>query len=159
MLPATYDSQVCSIARALEIVGERWTLLIVRDILLGVRRFEDLQRDLGIARNVLSARLEKLTRDGIIERVRYNEHPPRDEYLLTEQGLDLWPAIVALMQWGDRHRPSPGGPPTVLVHKGCGGTLSAHRTCERCGAELEVRDVEAHAGPGAPPSHPRLARA
>ncbi len=159
MLPATYDTQVCSIARALEVVGERWSLLIIRDVFLGVRRFEDLQRELGIARNVLSARLEKLTADGILERRRYNERPPRDEFRLTEKGLDLWPSIVALMQWGDRYAPSPGGPPTVLEHRGCGGAVSAHRTCERCGAELEVRDIAAHAGPGAPANHPLLARA
>ena len=99
--------QVCSIARALELVGERWTLLIIRDVFLGVRRFEDLQRDLGIARNVLASRLDKLTADGILERRRYSEHPPRDEFLLTEQGLDLWPTVVALMQWGDQYRAEP----------------------------------------------------
>ena len=158
MLPATYDSQVCSVARALEVVGERWTMLIIRDVFLGVRRFEDLQRELGIARNTLAARLDKLTRDGILERRRYNEHPPRDEFRLTQQGLDLWPAIVALMQWGDEYRPSPGGLPTVLEHRGCGGAVSSHRICERCGAELEPRDISAHAGPGAPPGHPLLAR-
>jgi DNA-binding HxlR family transcriptional regulator len=159
MLPATYDTQVCSVARALEVVGERWTMLIIRDVFLGVRRFEDLQRGLGIARNTLAARLDKLTRDGILERRRYSEHPPRDEYRLTQQGRDLWPAVVALMQWGDRYRPSPGGPPTVLEHRGCGGSVNTHRTCERCGAELEVGDIEAHAGPGAPPGHPLLRRA
>jgi DNA-binding HxlR family transcriptional regulator len=159
MLPSSYDGQVCSIARALELVGERWTLLIIRDVFLGVRRFEDLQRDLGIARNVLAARLDKLTADGILERRRYSEHPPRDEFLLTEQGLDLWPTVVALMQWGDRHRPAPSGPPTVLQHKGCGGAVSARRICERCGAELGPRDVSAVAGPGAPPNHPLLAHA
>lgn len=159
MLPSSYDTQVCSIARALELVGERWTLLIIRDVFLGVRRFEDLQRDLGIARNVLASRLDKLTADGILERRRYSEHPPRDEFLLTEQGLDLWPTVVALMQWGDQHRPSPNGPPTVLQHKRCGGAVSAHRICERCGAELGARDVTAVAGPGAPPDHPLLAQA
>ena len=145
MLPSSYDSQVCSIARALELVGERWTLLIIRDVFLGVRRFEDLQRD--------------LTADGILERRQYSEHPPRDEFLLTQQGLDLWPTVVALMQWGDQHRPSPHGPPTVLEHKGCGGAVSAHRICERCGAELGARDVAAVPGPGAPPNHPLLAKA
>ena len=158
MLPSSYDSQVCSIARALELVGERWTLLIIRDVFLGVRRFEDLQRNLGIARNVLASRLDKLTADGILERRRYSEHPPRDEFLLTEQGLDLWPTVVALMQWGDQHRPNPQGPPTVLEHKRCGGAVNAHRICERCGAQLAARDVAAVAGPGAPPNHPLLAQ-
>ena len=93
MLRSDYDDQMCSIARALEVVGERWTLLILRDVFLGVRRFDEIQRDLGIARNVLAARLEQARRaTGVLERRRYSEHPPRDEYLLTEKGLDLWPA-------------------------------------------------------------------
>lgn len=155
MLGSQYDTQVCSVARALELVGERWTLLILRDLFLGVRRFDALQRDLGVARNVLAARLDKLVADGLVERRRYSERPPRDEYRLTEDGLDLWPVVVALLQWGDRHRPSPGGPPTVLLHRDCGGAVDDHRICERCGARLEVRDVEAFAGPGAPAGHPR----
>jgi DNA-binding HxlR family transcriptional regulator len=149
-----YPEQVCSIARALEQVGERWTLLIVRDLFLGVRRFDDLQQDLGIARNVLTARLEKLVAEGIAERRPYSEHPPRHEYRLTEKGLDLWPAIVALLQWGDRHAPNPDGPPTVLEHRGCGGTVGAHLSCERCGAAVERADVVARPGPGAGPRHP-----
>ena len=124
MLARDYDLD-CSIAHSLELIGERWSLLVIRDVFLGVRRFEDLQRNLGIARNVLAARLDKLTADGILERRPYSERPPRDEFMLTEQGLDLWPAIVALMQWGDEHRPGPNGPPTVLGHKGCGGAVSA----------------------------------
>lgn len=154
MLRADYDTQTCSVARALEVVGERWTLLILRDLFLGVRRFEAIQRDLGIARNILATRLDKLVAAGIAERRRYNERPPRDEYRLTEKGLDLWPTIVSLMQWGDRHAPSPGGPPTVLRHRGCGGSVSAHLTCERCGIELGPRDTQVFAGPGAPANHP-----
>ena len=119
MLRADYDTQTCSVARALEVVGERWTLLILRDLFLGVRRFEAIQQDLGIARNVLATRLDKLVTEGVVKRHRYNERPPRDEYRLTEKGLDLWPAVVALMQWGDHHAPAPGGPPTVLRHRDC----------------------------------------
>src|SRR5687767_11653395 len=134
MLGATYDGQVCSLARALEHVGERWTLLILRDLFLGLRRFEQFQEDLGIARNVLTARLEKLVADGLVERRPYSERPPRHEYRLTEKGIDLWPVLVALLQWGDRHEPVPGGPPLVLEHKGCGGGVTSHRICDRCGA-------------------------
>lgn len=158
MLRADYDTQTCSVARALEVAGERWTLLILRDLFLGVRRFEAIQQDLGIARNVLATRLDKLVAEGIVVRHRYNDRPPRDEYRLTEKGLDLWPVLVSLMSWGDRHAPSPGGPPTVLRHRGCGGAVDVHTTCERCGAALGPRDVEAFAGPGAPENHP-LARA
>ena len=148
MLPARYDGQVCSIARSLEHIGERWTLLILRDMFLGVRRFDALQRRLGIARNVLTARLEKLVDEGIVERRPYSERPLRHDYRLTEKGRDLWPVLVALMQWGDRYA-APGGPPVVLRHLGCGGTLDDHRICERCGEALDVRDVQALRGPGA----------
>ncbi len=103
MLGNDYDSQVCSIAGALEVVGERWSLLIVRDIFLGLRRFDEIQANLGIARNVLQTRLTRLLEQGVLEKRLYQEHPPRYEYRLTEKGLDLWPTIVALMQWGDRY--------------------------------------------------------
>src|SRR3954469_23934976 len=103
MLGRSYDGQVCSIARSLEIVGERWTLLILRDAFLGVRRFEDFQRSTGAARNVLSARLGRLVEEGVLERRRYQERPERFEYRLTDKGLELWPVMVRLLQWGDRH--------------------------------------------------------
>jgi DNA-binding HxlR family transcriptional regulator len=141
-------------ARALEIVGERWTMLILRDVFLGVRRFDRLQSDLGIARNVLATRLERLVDAGILDKTPYQERPARYEYRLTEKGLDLWPVLVELLRWGDRYAPSSGGPPIVLVHKGCGGKLGERRICERCGAELGVREVAAELGPGAPADHP-----
>jgi DNA-binding HxlR family transcriptional regulator len=153
-LRRAYDDQECSVAATLEIVGERWTLLIVREALLGVHRFDELQSDLGIARNVLQTRLERLIEHGILERRRYHDRPARYEYHLTDTGLDLWPAIVALMQWGDAHAPPPGGPSVVLEHRGCGGGLDAHRVCLRCGERLGARDVWATAGPGAGPGHP-----
>jgi DNA-binding HxlR family transcriptional regulator len=149
MLRADYDTQVCSIARALEVVGERWTLLIVRNLFLGLRRFDDLQQNLGIARNVLAARLEKLIEAEVIETRPYSERPPRNEYVLTEKGRDLFPVLVALMQWGDRHAPSPGGPPMLMVHRGCGGDVDSHRACTRCGKLLELHQVQAVRGPGA----------
>lgn len=142
MLHNTYEGQTCSIARALEIIGERWTLLILRDAFLGVRRFDDFQRNLGVARNVLNVRLQRLVDSGLLERRRYQERPERFEYRLTEKGLDLWPALVALMQWGDRHTCGGDGPPLRLEHRGCGGAITDRRTCEACGAELGVRDVD-----------------
>jgi DNA-binding HxlR family transcriptional regulator len=153
MLGNTYDGQVCSAARTLEVVGERWTILIVRDAFLGVRRFDEFQRSLGIARNVLQGRLERLVENGILERVRYQERPERFEYRLTEKGLDLWPVVVSLLAWGDRHM-APDGPPVVLEHRGCGGHVNDRRICEKCGALLEPRDAKARRGPAladAPP--------
>jgi len=159
MLRNDYESQSCSIAGALEVVGERWSLLIVRDILLGLRRFDELQSHLGIARNVLQARLRRLEEHGVIERVPYQQRPLRHEYLLTEKGLDLWPMIVALMKWGDRYATPEGGPAVVIEHRGCGGAVDEHRICERCGARLKARDAVGRPGPGAPPDHPLLRRA
>ena len=154
MLRNDYDSQVCSIAAALELVGERWSLLIVRDVMLGLRRFDEMQKHLGIARNVLQTRLERLTEHDVLERRRYQERPARFEYRLTEKGLDLWPTIVSLMMWGDRHATPPAGPPVLLEHRGCGGAVDEHRTCTACGARLSVREVRALPGPGATPDHP-----
>lgn len=159
MLGSTYDNQACSVARALEVVGERWTLLILRDVFLGLRRFEDFQRDLGVARNVLTARLERLVEQGVLERRPYQERPVRHEYFLTEKGLGLWPVVHSLMSWGDEFAPHPGGPPTVSTHKGCGGTLDRDRVCSACGELItSPRDAKAVAGPGAAPGHPLLAR-
>jgi DNA-binding HxlR family transcriptional regulator len=161
MLPNDYANQTCSIAAALEVVGERWSLLIVRDVLLGVRRFDELQANLGIARNVLQTRLQRLVEQGVLERLRYHERPPRFEYVLTDKGLDLWPTIVALMQWGDEHARPQAGVPVMLEHRGCGGAVDSHRMCDSCGARLEVRDVRAVPGPGAGADHPvrrRVAR-
>jgi DNA-binding HxlR family transcriptional regulator len=158
MLHRRYDSQVCSIAGALEVVGERWSLLIVRDVLVGLRRFDELQASLGVARNVLQTRLTRLVDEGVLEKRLYQDHPPRYEYRLTEKGLDLWPVLVALMRWGDQYAPPPAGPPVLLTHRACGGAVDEHRTCTVCGARLSVRDVLALPGPGAAPEHPLLRR-
>jgi len=148
MLGSGYGNQNCSIARTLELVGERWTFLVLRDIFLGLHRFEELQRDLGIARNVLSARLERLVAEDVLTKVPYSERPPRYEYRLTDKGLDLWPAIVELLRWGDRHA-APNGPPVILRHEGCGGELGERRVCTRCGEPLGAREVRPEPGPGA----------
>jgi DNA-binding HxlR family transcriptional regulator len=148
VLHRTYEDQVCSIARSLELIGERWTILILRDAFLGVRRFDDFQRSLGVSRGVLTDRLKGLVEDGVLERRRYQEHPPRHEYRLTDKGRDLWPVTVALVKWGDRYL-AEDGPPRLILHRGCGGEVTERLACSKCGAELTVRDVEAKPGPGA----------
>ncbi len=148
MLRNDYPGQVCSIARSLEIVGERWSLLIVRDVMNGHRRFDQLQKALGVARNVLSARLQRLIEEEILERRAYQSNPERYEYFLTEKGLDLWPSLIALLNWGDRYSPSPEGPPMLIVHKECGGAVSDRGICESCGKVLHARDARALPGPG-----------
>jgi DNA-binding HxlR family transcriptional regulator len=153
-----YSSQTCSIAGALEVVGERWSLLIVRNVFLGLRRFDQIQSNLGIARNVLQTRLERLVEQGVLERRLYRERPPRHEYRLTQKGLDLWPTIVALMQWGDRYAAPSAGPPVLLEHRGCGGAVDEHRICEKCGESLTARESRALPGPGASPDHPLVRR-
>ncbi|MEZ5078726.1 MAG: helix-turn-helix domain-containing protein [Solirubrobacterales bacterium] len=148
MLNRDYPGQACSIAKSLEAIGERWSLLIVRDVINGNRRFSGLQRSLGVARNVLSARLQRLVDEGILERRAYQQSPPRDEYFLTEKGLDLWPALIALLHWGDKHSAGPEGPPMLIVHKDCGGGVSERGVCEACGEVLTARDARAVPGPG-----------
>ena len=148
MLHRTYEDQVCSIARSLEVVGERWTILIIRDAFLGVRRFDDFQESLGVSRGVLTNRLKRLVDEGILERRRYQEHPPRYEYRLTDKGRDLWPATMGLLKWGDRYL-AEDGPPRLFFHRDCGGEMTERLTCSKCGAELTVRDVEQKPGPGA----------
>lgn len=110
MLARDYETQVCSIARALEVIGERWSLLIVRSILQGHRRFDALQGELGITRSVLTDRLRRLEAEGVLERRPYQTRPERFDYVLTEKGLALWPALNHLMQWGDRYYPEADGP-------------------------------------------------
>jgi len=147
VLQRTYENQNCSIARTLEVVGERWTLLIIRDVFLGLRRFDQLQQSLGVARNVLSGRLARLAEAGILERVRYQERPERHEYRLTESGRELSIPLLALMEWGDRHV-ARSGPPRVAEHRDCGGRVSARLTCSACGDTLEPAQVRTRPGPG-----------
>jgi DNA-binding HxlR family transcriptional regulator len=122
----------CSIARTLEVIGDRWTLLILRDAFKGVRRFDDLQRDLGIARNVLTDRLQKLVDHGVLTRTPYQSRPERFEYRLTPKGRDLSPALVALMHWGDKWLAEDGRPPLVLTHKRCGEPVDQSFICWNC---------------------------
>jgi DNA-binding HxlR family transcriptional regulator len=149
VLRRDYPGLDCSVAKALEVIGERWSLLIVRAVMHGNRRFGEMQESLGIARNVLSARLQRLVDEGILERRAYSENPPRYEYFLTQKGLDLWPALIALLDWGDHYSPDPDGPRRLIVHKECGGKVSGRGICESCGQVLTARDAIQVPGPGA----------
>jgi DNA-binding HxlR family transcriptional regulator len=143
MLKNTYEGQACSIARSLELIGERWTLLIVRDVFRGLRRFDEMQESLGIARNVLANRLDRLVEEGIFEKRRYQEHPPRCEYFLTEKGIDLWPVLVSLIKWGDKHESLgfDGLPPVIIRHRDCTGEIDDHFICGKCGERVWARQV------------------
>ncbi len=141
----------CSVAQCLEVVGEWWSMLIVRDASLGVSRFDDFQERLGISRNVLQQRLTHLVDHGVLERVAYQEHPPRYDYRLTEKGRDLWPVLAAMRQWGDRWA-APEGPPLEVVHRDCGHVTQVEQRCSECGEVLELRGLRAVEGPGAAPT-------
>jgi DNA-binding HxlR family transcriptional regulator len=141
MASASDFNEHCTIARTLEVVGERWTLLILRQAFYGVKRFDQLQASLGIARNILAKRLQTLVGAGILERHRYQERPARYEYRLTEKGRDLYPVVLALRKWGDKHAVSHIGPGVTLVHKGCGHEIEGVMVCEHCGEPLGAHDV------------------
>ena len=138
----------CSVAQCLEVVGEWWTMLIVRDAFLGIRRFDDFQARTGISRNVLAARLEHLVDNGVLERRQYQDRPPRHEYVLTEKGRDLWHVLTAMREWGDRWA-APAGPPVELVHRACDHVTHTAVVCDHCGEPLDARSVRAVPGPGA----------
>jgi DNA-binding HxlR family transcriptional regulator len=137
-----------SVGRALELVGERWTLLILREAFFGVQRFGQLARNLNIPRPTLSSRLRMLVNVGLLERVPYSRDPVRHEYRLTDAGRDLFGAIVVLMRWGDEYLPHPDGPPIVLRHHTCGQFADPRLTCTHCGEEITARNVTPEAGPG-----------
>ena len=156
MLGRTYDAQNCSAARALELVGERWSLLIIRDALFaGCSRFGDFQRSLGVAPNILTARLDSFVAAGLMERRRYSEHPEHYEYLLTGKGRDLAPVIVALSAWGDQHA-APHGPPILFEHTACGGQIDQQIHCAACEEQIRQTDVKVRPGPGLLPRDDHL---
>ena len=136
------DNDACSVARTLAIVGDRWSVLVLREVFLGVRRFEVMQRHLGIARNILTDRLNRLVDAGVLMRVPYSERPPRSEYRLTEAGLDLWDTIVVLLQWGNKHLP-PEPQAVRIAHKGCGEETTFSLVCDHCGEKVTARDARA----------------
>jgi len=147
VLRRAYDGQVCSIARTLEVVGDRWTLLVVRDVALGRRRFDQLLASLGVASNVLADRLNRLVDDGILERVRYSERPERFEYRLTDKGRELRLALLALMQWGDRHLSE--RPPRIARRRSDGSPVAVQLVAGD-GTVVSPDELELVPGPGAP---------
>lgn len=151
MLGKTYDSQVCSIARALEVIGERWSLLIVRDALFaGATRYVDFQRSLGIATNILKTRLDSFVDAGIMRRHKYSQQPELYEYLLTDKGRALAPALVALTEWGDQWG-TDGEPPILYTHSICGAGITERTVCANCGRVNDPAEIHAKIGPGMPP--------
>ena len=138
----------CSLARALDAVGEWWTPLVLRDLYLGLTRFDQLHRDLGISAKVLTQRLAALVAAGIVERRAYQMHPRRHAYRLTEKGRALVPPLLALMAWGDRWASPDGKPPLLLRHQPCGRVIRAQVTCSHCGRELDASEVIPLPGPG-----------
>ncbi|MGV9246693.1 winged helix-turn-helix transcriptional regulator [Streptomyces sp. NPDC003710] len=145
-----YAAQECSIARALEVVGERWTLLVVRDAFYGVRRYNDFLVHLGIPRAVLAARLQTLTAEGVLEKRRYQDSPPRDEYVLTDRGIALWPVLRALSLWGRDHFTE--NRLRIFRHASCGTELGSYGECPACGTVVPAPDVEVVPGPGLDPN-------
>lgn len=158
MLGRSYDAQNCSAARALELVGERWSLLIIRDALFGgCSRFGDFQRSLGVAPNILAVRLDSFVAGGLMERRQYSEHPEHYEYLLTGKGRDLAPVIVALSAWGDQHA-APDGPPILFEHTACGREIQQQICCAACDEEIRNTDIGGRPGPGMLPQSPSTTR-
>jgi DNA-binding HxlR family transcriptional regulator len=145
----SFASQNCSIARTLSVLGERWTLLVLRELFLGRRRFDEMQGELGVATNILSRRLATLVDEGIAERRRYREHPERFEYRLTEKGLELQPILLGFLRWGDRHTAGRRGAPLETLHTECGHAFQMVPTCSHCGGEVKAQHVHARPGPGA----------
>jgi DNA-binding HxlR family transcriptional regulator len=145
---SSFREMNCAVAQCLEVVGEWWTLLIVRDAFLGVSRFDEFQARLGISRNVLQRRLEHLVAAGVLERVEYQRRPPRFDYRLTAKGRDLWLVLTAMREWGDRWA-MPDGPSLVLEHRGHDHPMDLAPTCATCGEAVTARDVRARPGPGA----------
>jgi DNA-binding HxlR family transcriptional regulator len=140
----------CSLARTLEIVGEWWTLLVLRDVCFGVSRFDEIHQHLGIARNILKARLDSLIEHGMVTRMRYQERPDRYEYRPTAKAADFVPAMLALVAWGDRWT-AHDGPPVLFTHRACGRDTAAAVVCSACGTPLAVDDLDVRPGPGMPP--------
>ena len=148
MRRASFEDMSCSVARSLEVIGEWWTLLILRDAFFGVTRFDEFQARLGIARNILAKRLDTLVEHGVLERRWYDEARGRYDYVLTDKGKALWPVLVTIRQWGDEWVVGAGKEPVVMVHATCGERATAVLACDHCGEELQGRDVRVVAGPG-----------
>jgi DNA-binding HxlR family transcriptional regulator len=149
MVSVPAEPRPCSIARTLDIVGEKWALLAIREVFLGNRRFDEMVKRIGAPRDTLAARLRTLVGAGILERRPYQEHPARYEYYLTKAGRDLYPVIVTLMRWGDQYLAGEAGPPLVLEHN-CGHHVTPQVICEACGEPLRPSDTRPLTATGAP---------
>jgi DNA-binding HxlR family transcriptional regulator len=149
------SSWPCTIARSADVLGDHWNLLLIRQACLGTRRFDDFQSALGIGRNILSQRLNRLVDEELLARVEYQDNPPRYEYRLTQKGRDVYPILAAMAAWGDRWLTSKEGTPLVLHHTTCDHDMHAVVVCSECDTPLDVREVLAMPGPGYPKSASR----
>jgi DNA-binding HxlR family transcriptional regulator len=144
-----FSEMRCSIARSLAVAGEPWSPLVLRDVWVGIRRFDDIQRDLGISRKVLAERLKHLVEAGMLERRRYSERPERHEYALTRKGFEFVDVLMAMAAWGDRWTAGDAGPPVLRRHRACGEITQIELRCSACGERLGSADVDVEPGPGA----------
>ncbi|OLT12046.1 HxlR family transcriptional regulator [Pseudonocardia sp. CNS-139] len=144
-----FGEMACSIARTLDVFGEPWTPLILRDVWVGISRFEQIRADLGISTKVLTQRLAFLVEAGVLERRQYSDRPPRHEYALTEKGVGLCDVLMAMTAWGDRWLAGAAGPPVLHRHKACGRIAHAEPVCSECGRPMHAGDIEVLPGPGA----------
>jgi DNA-binding HxlR family transcriptional regulator len=143
----SFEDMNCSVAQTLEVVGEWWSMLIVRDCFLGITKFDDFHERLGISRNILTERLDHLVTRGVLARIPYQHHPVRYDYRLTDKGRDLWLVLTAMRQWGDRWEAA-DGPPVVIDHRACGHETTVVPACSACGEPLDARAVAVRPGPG-----------
>jgi DNA-binding HxlR family transcriptional regulator len=143
-----FSQMTCSIARSLAVAGEPWSPLVLRDVWVGINRFDDIQRDLGLSRKVLADRLKHLVEEGMLERRPYSAHPPRHEYALTRKGLEFVDVLMAMAAWGDRWTAGEAGPPVLRRHRACGQITQVELRCSGCGEPLHSTDVDVEPGPG-----------
>lgn len=141
------DQQQCSVARSSAVLGDRWTLLILSDAFLGVRRFEDFKSRLGMSRATLTDRLDTLVEHDVLKRVQYREKPPRFEYRFTDKGLDLYPVLTTLVNWGDKYYSDKAGPPILRQHLNCGHDIQPVLACPDCGEPVHARNMRARKRP------------
>jgi DNA-binding HxlR family transcriptional regulator len=143
-----WDRDNCAVEKTMTVIGDKKTLLVLREAFIGTRRFDQIRANTGLARNILSDRLNTLVANGVLRRVLYQERPERYEYRLTRKGVDLYPVLISLMEWGSRYGELEQ-PSIVLEHKGCGAIMMPHLACPECGEPVTAHDVRALPGPGA----------
>jgi DNA-binding HxlR family transcriptional regulator len=153
------EEEPCSLARTVAVIGDRWSLLILRECFLRIRRFDEFQSSLGVTRHLLADRLKKLVRFGVLRKIPYQDAPKRYEYILTQKGLDLYPIIMSIVHWGNIHMVDSRGRPLLHEHKNCHKMFDPVMVCSECGEPLTAKDVHVHPGPGARKSSPARAKA